>query len=232
MRYRQGREMKWESPEGDGYGGADMGSLAHWLLSRWDMELASLDAYRDPRYPPGLPAYLRHVYSSAANRKILIEWLSRLAESGEGAQLRRLRALGSLRNETAFSVTHRGSRLVGSIDVHWEDGLGLHIRDWKITREQSAPDELYEEQLDFYALAAHLTAPQKSIDVSVIYLRPNDLGGARSHVRPVTRWDDIGEKIASAANAAISGPFGPRRGGCGECPFRTFCNDDDAAGAS
>ena len=37
-RYRQGLDLRWELPdEGEpgGAGGAELGTLAHWLLARW-----------------------------------------------------------------------------------------------------------------------------------------------------------------------------------------------------
>ncbi|MDI9370800.1 MAG: UvrD-helicase domain-containing protein, partial [Synergistota bacterium] len=37
MKHRQGMELTWEMPSDEEPGGADLGSLAHWILSRWDL---------------------------------------------------------------------------------------------------------------------------------------------------------------------------------------------------
>jgi ATP-dependent exoDNAse (exonuclease V) beta subunit len=34
--YRQGRAMQWTARSGEGSGGSEFGSLAHWVLSKWD----------------------------------------------------------------------------------------------------------------------------------------------------------------------------------------------------
>ncbi len=113
--------------------------------------------------------------------------------------------------------------LAGSIDVYWEDADGGHIRDWKITREERAPAELYEEQLDFYALACHLLKPEMPLDVGLIYLRPNGESEV-STVRRVADWGECSRKVATAASIAVSGPFNEQLSRCKMCPFLHFCS--------
>lgn len=233
MRYRQGREMLWEMPDGDGYGGADMGTLAHWVLSRWDFDAASLARILHPekdrdeieKYMRALPAFLRPTYASRKIRSILLGWLSAFAAADECAEFREAGALGLLRNELMFRVPFEGAQLVGSIDAFWEDCRGCHIRDWKITQEESAPEEMYRNQIDFYALACHWAKPYADVDVGVVYLRPREplRAGERTVVRKIDDWEKLTDNLRASMLAAASGPFPPRRDRCERCPFSKRC---------
>jgi hypothetical protein len=238
-RYRQGIAMKWEMPDGDGYGGADLGSLAHWALTEWDMDPAALGAL----LPEGeaaasssartLPAHLRPIFSSAKARAVLRSWLGQFAMTSECELLREIKARGDLRQELAFSTRHGNIRLVGSIDVYWEDSDGCHVRDWKITPVESAPFELYERQALFYALACRTARPGHDVDAGLIYIRPDGNGGAgkngESRTFRVLGWKALEDDVTASAELAASGPFEPRLGRigrlsrCPACPFRRSC---------
>jgi ATP-dependent exoDNAse (exonuclease V) beta subunit len=241
IKYRQGRELKWELPDGDGYGGADLGSLAHWALSRWDMTPEHLDRLLPPgdiskaleeRIKRTLPAFLRHVFASAREREALRSWLSAFAATDECSHLRELVLKGALRRELAFRVPFAGANLSGSIDLYWEDERGMHVRDWKITQAERAPDELYREQVNFYSLvcriASHplrppLCAEQPApIDSGLIYLRP----GSGNEICEVWDTGESGlseQNVRNVIKSAASGPFPPARERCGRCPFRNAC---------
>jgi ATP-dependent exoDNAse (exonuclease V) beta subunit len=232
IRYRQGRGLKWEMPDGDGYGGADLGSAAHWVLSRWDFDARTLSNYI-PEDGGALeetlreiPPYLRHIYASSPNRRVLREWLGRFAGTEEGAEMRALCGAGALRRELAFSIPHAGTDLVGSIDVYWEDALGCHIRDWKITSEESAPEELYEAQISFYALACHVARPDMEADAGIIFLKSGRNGApVPARIKKVVNWNDIGKNITAAAEAALKGPFEKKSEHCESCPFKYDCGE-------
>ncbi|MDL2263210.1 UvrD-helicase domain-containing protein [Synergistaceae bacterium OttesenSCG-928-I11] len=229
-RYRQGLDLKWEMPDGDGYGGADLGSLAHWVLRKWELCCDSLERYLPVDLPDGelegllraTPPFLRAVYAKRRNRAILFEWLCAFSKTDTCAALWARKSEGALLQEIAFSVPLDGTTLAGSIDVYWEDTEGAHIRDWKITREERAPIELYEEQLDFYALACHLLKPEMPLDVGLIYLRPDETS-AQNAVRRIADWDECSAKVARAAGVAVTGPFEGDVNRCNRCPFSRFC---------
>jgi ATP-dependent exoDNAse (exonuclease V) beta subunit len=233
-RYRQGIGLKWELPDGDGYGGADLGSLAHWVLTRWDLDPATLsehlpsqeesDSDDIKKAQAEVPAYLRPTFSSARKRMALRSWLGDFAETDECGQLRALKSNGLLRQEIEFSVKLGETRLAGSMDLFWEDEDGCHVRDWKITREGGAPIELYEKQLYFYALACRTVHPDSKVDAGLIYLRPEGrLSDGKSGVFDVRDWDGLAKDVEASASAAVVGPFEPRQDRCGVCPFRSSC---------
>ena len=239
LRYRQGLELKWEMPDGDGYGGADLGSLAHWVLTRWDFEEGTLRDYLPAGqvHEPELrvvPPYLRHVYRSPRNREILSSWLTAFAQGDTANLLRTLKAGGALRQEVQFRVPYAGLSLVGGIDVYWEDASGIHIRDWKITREERSVRELYDEQIRFYALACHLLRPEVRVDAGLIHLRPAgeadltemaDLADLAKMpgVRAIDDWEALDSRVRTMAAEAISGPCERRLDRCGRCPFSRVC---------
>ncbi|MDR1471028.1 MAG: UvrD-helicase domain-containing protein [Synergistaceae bacterium] len=232
-RYRQGRALKWEMPDGDGYGGADLGSVAHWVLSRWDFDANSLthclpleggreleDTLRE------MPAPLRHACGPQSNRKIILAWLGAFAATEAGNEMRSLRRAGALRRELAFSVRHAGTNLVGSIDAYWEDERGGHVRDWKITSRESAPEELYEAQMLFYAMACHIARPKLDVDVGIIFLRNDRLiGPPPVKIKKIDNWNDIGKNISTAAETALKGPFEGELERCESCPFKHDCDE-------
>lgn len=233
LRYRQGRALKWELPDGDGYGGADLGSLAHWVMARWDLLADSLAHYL-PDTPAEadtlrVPPFLRPIYAQHRERRALAFWLSAFAATKVGGALRERRAGGGLRRELPFSVLLEGMRLVGSIDVYWEDAEGCHVRDWKITQAWNASDLFYARQLDFYALAVHLMRPEMPVDVGLVHLRPEEaaMDKRKPHAVLPEDWLSIEADVRSAAERAATGPFTPRGDRCADCPFRGRCADSD-----
>ncbi|MDR1885894.1 MAG: UvrD-helicase domain-containing protein [Synergistaceae bacterium] len=233
-RYRQGWGMKWETSAGGGLGGADLGSLAHWVLTRWDLDPSTLAGHlpaEDELNPAAreralmsVPRFLRRAYGSAGDRAALRSWLEDFAATEECRELRFLKSRGLLRQETPFSARLGDVCLVGSIDLYWESSGRGHVRDWKITPEESAPSELYVEQVRFYSLACHLLRPELEIDAGLIYLRPGVSGA--SHGAFVTRdWEALSSEVEESARTAAGGHFQPRRDRCGICPFRSSCED-------
>jgi hypothetical protein len=238
MRYRQGRNLKWELPDGDGYGGADLGSFAHWALARWNMKLAGMDRLLPPgdlpydigeRIKRTLPAFLRPIFASKRDREILRSWLESFSATDECARLRELAERGALRRELAFLVPFEGANLVGSMDLYWEDKRGGHVRDWKITLVDRAPEELYREQVNFYALVCRIAsrdddAQEKPIDAGLIYLRPSASRGPVSEGWDAGDLKDTEDNVKRVIEIAASGPFEPNKDRCRRCPFRAFCN--------
>lgn len=224
-RYRQGIEMKWNLPDGDGIGGADLGSLAHWVLRRWDLSPDSLpdllpDADAAARSAHRMPPYLRAVYADDRQREALRGWLAAFAKTPESRELSALIGDGALRRELSFSIPAAGTVLAGSMDLYWEDERGAHIRDWKITPEGIAARELYERQLELYALAASTGRGVAVADVGLIRLRPDD---EQEQPHRPRKMDEIARSIEAAAKLAASGPFEPRRDRCRSCPFARGC---------
>ena len=104
------------------------------------------------------------------------------------------------------------------MDVFWKDNTGCHIRDWKITAEDDAPQELYAAQLEFYAAACWAVYPGSRADTGLIYLRSP---GRQMSAGTVNKWEEIHARIREAAETASAG--GTRRGDCARCPFAANC---------
>jgi ATP-dependent exoDNAse (exonuclease V) beta subunit len=243
-RHRQGLDLRWEIPDGlagdDGsaIGGAELGTLAHWILARWDMRSGTLGDWLDEDAPGAarfLPAVLRDVWRNEKNRDALREWLSAFSLSAEGRALAAALRAGSLRREGAFRAALGEARLVGAVDVLWRDGGLWHVRDYKITLSDNAPAELYQAQLAFYALAVKLMAdrenlragaqpvPFEGVDVGLIFLREGGRLGDTRLFRAEDDWAAMREQVTSAARAAAQGPWLPRRDRCRRCPWRAQC---------
>ena len=237
IKYRQGRELKWELPDGDAYGGADLGSLAHWALSRWDMTPEGIDRLLPPcdlpkggeeRLKRSIPAFLRPVFSSKGDREARRSWLFAFAATEECSRLRELADKGTLRRELAFRVPFAGANLAGSIDLYWEDRSGMHVRDWKITQAERAPDELYREQVNFYSLVCRIASRPLNakdpvpVDAGLIYLRPAG-GHDACAVWSAGESDATERNVRNVIKAAASGPFAPAEERCRYCPFSHAC---------
>lgn len=232
--YRQGRNISWIAKGGEEQGGADFGSLAHWILSRWDFNAETLDfwlpldendAFSETRR--ALPPYLRGIFGKDAVRGELREMLSRCAAHEMGGELALLASQGRLEREVPFNVPDAGLSLVGSIDMMWEDGEALHIRDWKTASEAAAPGGYYDAQLSFYAYAVHCFRknrglPRKRIHTALTYLRPDGHGMPASLVTE-DGLEDAGRHIHAAAELALSGKFNGEPGKCIVCPWKRDC---------
>jgi ATP-dependent exoDNAse (exonuclease V) beta subunit len=243
-RHRQGLDLRWEIPDGlddddesGGVGGSEAGSLAHWILARWDMRKETLgewlDEGRASLVERLLPAALRGTWRDAKNRDALRGWLAAFSLSEEGRALAGALKDGVLRREGAFCATLDGVRLVGAMDALWRDGGLWHVRDYKITLSDHAPFELYRAQLAFYALATKLLAERgdmpdsnavfEGVDVGLIFLREGGILGDARLFRAQDDWPAAQEQVLSAARAAVQGPWLPRRDRCRRCPWRARC---------
>lgn len=228
--YRQGRNMQWAAKGGDG-GGADFGTLAHWVLSVWDFDKASIDTLLPERDSPDYESALRRVrfglrdkFRSDRARAELRAMLSRFAESGEGKHLASLVSASkdAVERETPFRVQDGGLLLVGATDIFWNDEDGLHLRDWKTTEEELAPDEYYEAQLMFYSYALWKYRGVSSLDVRINYLRTDGPENKPLQIDEA-KLAEAGESIHKAAETALSGAFIKRTDRCERCPWRRDC---------
>jgi ATP-dependent exoDNAse (exonuclease V) beta subunit len=227
IRYSQGRELKWEKRGHTGAGGADLGTMAHWVLSRWDFKPESLasalpDEISEDKMRGELsevPPRMRHIWRLRSLRAACRQWLLDFSQRPERRELRDALEAGSLQREVAFSVECGGVNIVGEIDVFWEDASGCHVRDWKITPEGDAPHEMYEAQIEFYSMACRIARPDSNVDAGLIYLRSAESG---IQARSIENWGEITRRIQEtakeASNLAVS-----RRGDCAACPFNPNC---------
>jgi ATP-dependent exoDNAse (exonuclease V) beta subunit len=232
LRYRQGMELKWARPGGADEeanggaesGGAEIGSLAHWVLSRWDYDAASVSSFipgaigadEAKREIAAVPPRLTAVWKDEKNRRDVREWMSAFAKTETAAELREALANGTLKREMSFSVRLGDLTLAGSMDLFWEDENGARVRDWKTAPEGGAPSEMYSAQLDFYALACHAVRPEARVDAGLIYLR----GSGGVSIRPVENWDELERRVAEAAEIS-AGRFEKKDGArCESCPFK------------
>ena len=223
-RYRQGLTLTWEAPQEkaedfDGYtGGADVGSLVHWVLERWpesgDYE-AKLDYYlHDKEVLARVPGYLRAAWRKNDNDKAsqLKEWLMNFAASELGELLRTRKDI--LREKQFRLQLDEYTALAGAIDAVY----GNNIIDYKITDIDSAPPGLYESQLDFYALALHMITGAENVNTSIAFLRQ----GKIEH-REISDFEAIRARVADAAKFCASGPHTTNHEHCALCPFKKGC---------
>ena len=228
IRYRQGRELRWGKSSGGGAGGADLGTMTHWILQRWDFDPRSLRSLLPDEMQSGelkgalteIPPHIRHVWRRRTNRNACRRWLEDFAGSSASAELRLALKDGALQREVSFLVKSGPVNLVGVIDVFWRDREGCHIRDWKITPEDDAPHELYASQLEFYAAACNAVYPGSQADTGLIYLRSS---GRKISSAGVDEWEEIRARIRTAAETASAGDT--KRGDCARCPFVSTCNE-------
>ncbi|NLB83204.1 MAG: UvrD-helicase domain-containing protein [Synergistaceae bacterium] len=228
MKYRQGVDLVWELPSSEEQGGADLGSLAHWFLARWNFKPEGLENLRSSQCPHTLPPSLRSVWREDKARLALALWLEGLARLPAGEALAERAAEGSLRRELPFRFRMTdGPLLTGSIDVLWEEEDKICIRDYKITaRDESAPESapsweaLYSSQLLFYGYAASLAEPGKNVDMRLIHLREGTEGDP---VEGASSWNKMTEQLRRVARQAVSGPFAPAAERCPVCFYRFDC---------
>lgn len=232
--YRQGRNLRWVNEGGEGQGGADFGTLAHWILSRWNFTADALGEWLPQpetaayeRMTRLLPAYLREIFADNAARGELEKMFSLYAAGADGKLMASLAAEASLVRETRFRVLNKSLVLVGSTDVMWEDDAYVHIRDWKTAAEDTAPDEYYLGQLEFYAYAVwsfrkNRGLREKAICVALNYLR-HDQSKSETLCLGDGEMPEIGFKIHAASELALSGEFKKELSRCEKCPWRYDC---------
>lgn len=226
MKFRQGVEMTWELPSSEEYGGSDLGSLAHWVLARWDFTPPSLERFLGSAMPPGLPPALRPPWNDGGGRNALKEWLLATAGSRAGKRLAAMAAAGALSREVPFRIAMKdGPSLTGSVDALWREEGKIYIRDYKITAGEGASGgepswkALYDSQLLFYGCAARAALGGEA-DIRLIMLRTGEEGAP---VTPEKSWDEVEESIRETARLAARGPFEPRTDRCGGCFYRADC---------
>ena len=225
-KYRQGLTLTWELPDRDNdsdddvHGGAALGSLAHWILSRWpksddyESELDSL--LYDRATLKLLPGYLRDTWRNRTlDKKILRKWLMDFAASPLGMTLRNEPGLD---REYMFREPLDGDTVMaGAVDAVY----GNNIVDYKITTADDVPQGLYDSQLDFYAYIVHETKKFDTVNATIAFIRENT-----SAERVITDFDSIRARIQRAAKNCASGKnesYGANLKHCAECPFKKGC---------
>jgi len=237
--YRQGRTMEWLADAGeDGRGGSGFGTLAHWILARWDFKSETLDKWLPESGSQEcdvllrkIPSEIRSEFRSDKNRDELKRMLSGYAATEEGGYLAYLasgRSSSRLYRETPFRVQDEDLLLVGATDVFWEDTDGVHLIDWKTTPESYAPARYYEYQLMFYGYAVWRYRGQKNypevpVRLSINYLRSGSLPEKGEIIFDGKMSDKYRIKIHSAAEAALSEKFVRNNENCILCPWKDFC---------
>lgn len=237
--YRQGMPMKWESQEGDNIGSAELGSLAHHILSRWDFnpdtlnlilpQTNSLDHYH--RAETAIPLELRTVYRSEKTREFIRNILRSYLNREEGAFIRNCFSKGEnniIFRETPFRVYDRGLILVGATDILWENDGIINIRDWKTTPESCAPSKYYESQLNFYAFALWKYRKDKGlaalpISIGINYLREED-DNIKIRILSEEEIVKTGESIHCAAVDGLAGSYEKNCAKCHICPWKNACS--------
>lgn len=234
--YRQGRNLAWTVKSGESSGGADFGSLAHWILARWDFDVQSLSAWLPDQESElfktvlRLPPLIRGEFRRAGVRREMAAMLTAFAHTETAQKLRMLASEENkdvLMRETPFRVQDGNLLLVGSIDLYYEDADGIHVRDWKTTDELFAPSEYYDAQLDFYAYAIARYREQKKLpalplDKAIVYLRPGEKQSSITHLAE-SDVEKIGLCVHEASQIALLGEFSKQLNKCNRCPWRQDC---------
>ena len=208
--YRQGKTLVWQGENGEG---SDFGTACHNALQRWDFDTSTL-ANLTARQKQG---------------KQISNLLSQFARSEICRQIASVITTGQAMREAPFDVElNYGTEklhLVGVIDLIWQDKDGLHIRDWKTTEEEAAPQGFYQKQLDFYAMALSEYMKQNGknlpIDSAVIYL-------GSDKESDFTRYDEeklnaIKEELVKCSIACAGSEFAAKSELCGPCPMAQDC---------
>ena len=220
-KYRQGLELSWENEkfyngDEDFSGGTDVGSLTHWILSRWprknDYEAELQHLLYDREILGRLPGLLRRPWRERTNKENIYKWLMNFAASERGKSLMQNK---NVRREYKFMVRlNQDTSLAGSIDA-WHDH---NVIDYKITSVDNAPQKLYEAQLEFYAYVVHELTRAESVNTCAAFLRE---GKFVDNV--CNNFDKIKARITNAAEICVSGPHHPNVNNCVSCPFKKGC---------
>ncbi len=237
-KYLQGINLTWESPEKDFandddsefFGGADIGSLAHWVLSKinlksgdYESEISKLLTSRESLNH--LPVKLRGVWRDDSVKKILEAWLLRFFASPEGVNL--LRHSEKLKRESAFRIELGNLILAGSIDVLYQeqDSNCYKLLDYKTTLSDNAPDGLYESQMDFYAFALSRCVKNMTckIRTGIVFLRE---GKYLEREYSELDWENIRKRIIIASERCLNENH-KHNHNCEKCPFRKGCKNHE-----
>lgn len=230
-RHRQGLNLRWETPDEEGPGGSELGTLAHWILARWDFNSETLSTLLGcPNFRKKIPPFLRDCWENRENKEALNSWLNTFAISSEGQRISSFPA-ETLWRENAFCVLLKDTRLLGATDILWQDPNNIghwHVRDYKITLSDHAPTELYRAQLAFYALVVKLLAQKQSlpfhtVDVGLIFLREGGRLGDLKTFRSDENWEKIEDSILNVSKISAQGPWIPKKEHCPICPWAKSC---------
>ena len=236
-KYKQGLDLKWEynkffddnddniDPDDDSEnfsGGADLGSLAHWILSRWPVNMnyeSELDYYLyDRSILERLPGDLRSTWRNSQAKEDLKTWLLKFANSERGLKI--IQAGKKIKREAPFRFKIKDVTLTGSIDALYKTSDGeYHILDYKITLEKNAPSKLYEAQLEFYALAVHEITGCEIVRPEIIFLRENKI----ESVNISSSWNEIRARVMNFASECANGNMKPDYNNCQNCTWRKDC---------
>ena len=232
-RYRQGLDLRWEIPDGgddDGLpGGAELGSLAHWILARSPFNDEELSFWLEsPKVLYMLPAALRETWNAPASKEALSIWLRDFYKTDTALMLDTM-PLNDIHRETSFRVFSGVQRLclAGAMDVVWEDNENpgfWHVLDYKISTSANAPVELYMTQLSFYALALRAlllrdARPFNGVDVGLVFLREKGELKFRKAFPVNYQWDELEAQVRAAAHGAAAGDWAPCLQHCAVCPW-------------
>jgi ATP-dependent exoDNAse (exonuclease V) beta subunit len=222
-KYRQGIDVDFENIEGADRGsvsGKNIGSISHWILSKWDFSVEGLNHY----FPIEkltesvislLPPSLRAAYRVSSNREKIRQWLAGFADSEIGEQFRKLCSESKLKREVPFRIlVAKGIELVGTFDVFWEDGNRIHLRDWK-TNPNDRVLELYKNQLFFYAYALHRLKGNLST-IGLVSIKDSKL----FEIVDSESFDRIENIIVKAAKKAVTGLWERKTENCLMCPWK------------
>lgn len=210
-RYRQGVSLDWENPTGLG---SDVGAIVHWLLAKWDFEPLELSSDMTLQFPPRLRGAFRELLSDKKNLGTVKNWVENLRNSSTINELKSK----NLMREVWFKVLLGKLRLVGAIDLCWEDdNENFHIRDWKTNPDASeAVEKMHESQLLFYG-AAMKKLGKKISSLGVLSVR----NGAERLFG--TNLDGIDEKITQCAKDAVREMWKPNMQNCEKCLWHGKC---------
>ena len=223
-KYRQGLTLTWELPDTDNdsdddiHGGAALGSLAHWILSRWpvsDDYESDLDSLlHDRETLKLLPGYLRDTWRHC-DKDTLRKWLMDFAVSDLGVTIRNT---PNVEREKPFRIPLDGDTVMaGAIDAVY----GKNIADYKITAVNDVPEGLYDSQLDFYAYVVHETKKAETVNATIAFIKENTTAK-----RVIADFDSIRARIENAAKNCASGKnesYPANINHCAECPFKKGC---------
>ena len=222
-KYKQGFELTWENSEmniniNDDYefiGGSELGSLAHWILSKWpkneNYEFELEHYLNDREIISELPGNLRKIWRNKIFKNQLKEWLMNFAKSDLGQKLIHEK---NIKREYHFRTKLENVSLAGAMDAFFDN----NVIDYKITSIENAPSGLYEAQMDFYALAAHEITGSERVKIITAYLRDNKISE-----RICDDFDEIKSRVLRASEICASGFCEAKIENCNICPFKKGC---------
>ncbi|MBR0315871.1 MAG: UvrD-helicase domain-containing protein [Synergistaceae bacterium] len=227
-KYKQGVELSWDNSEmnidfnnGENenenfVGGAELGNLAHWILSKWPINEnyeSELEYYlNDREIISKLPGKLRKIWRNKNSKITLREWLLNFANGELGQKLIKLGK--NIKREYHFRVKLNDISLAGAMDGFYEN----NIIDYKITPIDKAPSTIYDSQMDFYAFSAHELTGCESVNIVTVYLRDNKITK-----RVCNNFDEIKTRILKACETCATGFCEAKFENCNSCPFKRGC---------